>query len=171
MFKRMMQAAKDAGTLKTLCETAEAMARTAGRVEPEAEHFVEAALALPDGSAQRVFTRLGLDGAGFRAALAEQHREALQAAGVDGTVVESTLGADTPLPAATGLYQAAPSGQIVVQELARLRQHGITGPLAGSHVIKVVAEMGHGTAARALRRMGGDPQAFVAAADAEIAAA
>jgi len=47
----------------------------------------------------------------------------------------------------------------------------VTGPLAGSHVIKVVAEMGHGTAARALRQMGRDPQAFVAAADAEIATA
>lgn len=171
MLKRLMQAAKDAGTLKVLCETAEGLARAEGREAPEAEHFVEAALTLPDGSAQRVFARLGLDGSGFKMALAEQHGEALRAVGVDGVVVESALGVSPSLPPGEGVYRAAPSGQIVVQELARLRRRGVTGPLEGSHVIKVVAEMGHGTAARALRQMGRDPQAFVAAADAEIAAA
>lgn len=169
MFRRMMQAARDAGTLRTLCETAESLARAEGRDAPEAEHFVEAALALPDGSAERVFTRIGLDGAGFRQALEEQHRAALRAVGMDGVVVDSVLGASPALPPAEGLYRAAPSGQIVVQELARLRQRGVTAPLAGSHVIKVVAEMSHGTAARALRQMGADPAALVAAADAEIA--
>lgn len=170
MFKRIMQAAKDAGTLKVLCETAEAAARAEGRDAPEAEHFVEAALALPDGSAQRVFARLGLDGAAFKRALIEQHRAALRAVGVDGVVVDSALGVSPPLPRSDGVYRAAPSGQMVVQELARLRQRGVMSPLAGSHVIKVVAEMSHGAAARALRQMGRDPQAFVAAADAEIAA-
>ena len=120
MFKRIMQAAKDAGTLKVLCETAEGLARAEGREAPEAEHFVEAALKLPDGSAGRVFARLGLDGAGFKTALVEQHSAALRAVGVEGTV-----GVGTPLPPAEGVYKAAPSGQMVVQELARLRRRGV----------------------------------------------
>ncbi|MBJ3785231.1 Clp protease N-terminal domain-containing protein [Devosia sediminis] len=169
MFKQMKQAARDAGTLRTLCESAEAIARQEGLSAPAAEHFVEAALALPDGAAKRVFARLGLDGAGFSAALSEQEREALRAVGVDGVVVEQALGKGTPLPLASGLYEAAPSGQVVVQELARLRQRGVTGPLDGAQVMKVVAEMGHGSAVRALRAMGVGPEAVVGAADAEIA--
>jgi hypothetical protein len=171
MLKKMMQAARDAGTLKLLCEKAEAFARTEGRPDPEAEDFVLAAIALPDGAATRVFSRLGLDGANFQAALIEQERQALRQAGVGDVLVEQTLGKATPLPAPTSLYEAAPSGKAVVQELARLRKRGVSGPLDGSHVLKVVAEMGHGRAVRALRLMGAEPAAVIAAADAEIAKA
>lgn len=170
MLKKMMQAARDAGTLKLLCEKAEAFARAEGRPDPEAEDFVLAAIALPDGAAARVFSRLGLDGPNFQAALIEQEREALRQAGVGDVLVEQTLGKTTPLPAPSGIYDAAPSGKVVVQELARLRKRGVTGPLDGSHVLKVVAEMGHGRAVRALRLMGAEPAAVIAAADAEIAA-
>jgi hypothetical protein len=169
MLKKMMQAARDAGTLKLLCEKAEAFARAEGRRDPEAEDFVLAALALPDGAAARVFTRLGLDGANFKAALIEQERQALQQVGVGDVLVEQTLGKATPLPASSGLYDAAPSGKVVVQELAQLRKRGVTGPLDGLHVLKVAAEMGHGRAVRALRLMGTEPAAVIAAADMEIA--
>ena len=171
MLKKMMQAARDAGTLKLLCEKAEALARAEGRRDPEAEDFVLAAIALPDGAAVRVFSRLGLDGASFKAALIAQEREALRQVGLGDVLVEQTLGKATPLPAPSGLYDAAPGGKLVVQELARLRKRGVSGPLDGSHVLKVVAEMGHGRAVRALRLMGAEPAAVIAAADAEIAAA
>lgn len=171
MLKKMMQAARDAGTLRILCEKAEAMARAEGRPEPEAEDFVLAALELRDGAAARVFARLGLDGAGFKAALIAQEREALRQVGVGDAVIERTVGQSKPLPSPSGLYNAAPSGKVVVQELARLRQRGVTGPLDGSQVLKVVAEMGHGRAVRALRLMGAEPAAMIAAADAEIAEA
>ena len=171
MLKKMMQAARDAGTLKLLCEKAEALARAEGRPEPEAEDFVLAALALPDGAAARVLARLGLDDGGFKAALIEQERQALRQVGVGDVVIDRTAGQSKPLPAPSGLYDAAPSGKLVVQELARLRKRGVSGPLDGSHVLKVVAEMGHGRAVRALRLMGAEPAAVIAAADAEIAAA
>ena len=169
MLKRMIQAARDAGTLATLCEIAEAIARNEGHEAPAAEHFVEAALDLPDGAARRVFERLGLDGTGFKAALVADERAALSRVGVGGVVIEQALGASGSLPPASGLYEAAPSGQAVVQELARLRQRGVTAPLDGAQVLKVVAEMGHGRAVRALRAMGAEPDAVVAAANAEIA--
>ena len=171
MLKKMMQAARDAGTLKLLCEKAEALARAEGRPEPEAEDFVLAAIALPDSAATRVFTRLGLDGASFKAALIAQEREALRQVGLGDVVIDRTAGQSKPLPAPSGLYDAAPGGKLVVQELARLRKRGVSGPLDGSHVLKVVAEMGHGRAVRALRLMGAEPAAVIAAADAEIAKA
>jgi hypothetical protein len=171
MLKTMMQAARDAGTLKLLCETAEALARAEGQPEPAAEHFVLAALELADGAAGRVFTRLGLDGAGFRSALVEEQREALRQVGVGEMIIEQTIGKGTPLPPPSGLYEAAPSGKVVVQELARLRQRGVISPLDGAQVLKVVGEMGQGRAVRALRQMGADPAALIAAADAEIAEA
>jgi hypothetical protein len=171
MLKTMMQAARDAGTLRLLCETAEAIARSEGQPEPTAEHFVLAALDLPDGAARRVFGRLGLDGADFRPALVEAEREALRQVGIGDALIEQALGKGAPLPPPSGLYEAAPTGQVVVQEMARLRRRGVSGPLDGAHVLKVVAEMRHGSAVRALRQMGAEPTAVVAAADAEIAGA
>ena len=171
MLKKVIEAARDAGTLKTLCERAEAIARAEGCAEPEAEHFVLSALELPDGAAGRVLARLGLDGKGFKRALIEQEREALRQVGVSDALIEQTLGKGTSPPPPEGLYEAAPSGKVVVQELARLRQRGVSGPLEGSHVLKVVAEMEHGRAMRALRKMGAEPAALLAAADAELAEA
>ncbi len=171
MLKKMMQAARDAGTLKLLCEKAEAIARAEGRPEPEAEHFVLSALELPDGAAGRILSRLGINGQGFKAALVEQERDALRQVGVSGALIGQALGKGAALPLPSGPYEAAPSGKVVVQELARLRKRGVTGPLDGSHVLKVVAEMGHGRAVRALRLMGAEPAAVIAAADAEIAKA
>lgn len=171
MLKSMLRAARDAGTLKALCESAETIARTEGQSAPGAEHFVLAALGLPDGSAHRVFARLGLDGDSFRSALIEQERAALRHAGIADVLIEQTMGRTGPLAPASGPYEAAPSGNTVVQELAQLRRRGVSAPLSGAQVLKVVAEMGHGSAIRALRLMGAEPAAVIAAADAEIAKA
>jgi hypothetical protein len=52
MFDRLRHRLRGVGTLKTLCEAAEQHARRAGQDQPGAEHFVLAALDLPDGSAR-----------------------------------------------------------------------------------------------------------------------
>jgi hypothetical protein len=47
MFKRLTQNLRDMGTIKTLCEAAERIARANHQERPGAEHFVLAALELP----------------------------------------------------------------------------------------------------------------------------
>lgn len=171
MFKRLTQNLRDMGTIKTLCEAAERIARANHQERPGAEHFVLAALELPDGSAGRIFGRLGLDGADFARALQETHEAALSVAGVGADQIEGSERDVPPLAEPKGLYAAAPSGAAVLQGLAALRKHGVSGPLSGAHVLEVVSTMQHGTTARAFRLLGRDPASVAAAVRAEVALA
>ena len=160
MFQRIKQRVRDIGTLKVLCEAAERHALEAGRREPAAEHFLLAALELPDGSALRVFERIGADATQLPAAIERQYHDALRAVGVDPQPLAEAAQGLEPLNASGGVYQAAPSGQAVVQGLAALRSADQQAPLLGCHVLTVVAGMPHGVAARALRAMGVAPEAL-----------
>ncbi len=148
MFDRLFSKFADIGTIKTLCEAAERHALADGQSRPGAEHFVLAALDLPDGSAAGVFVTLGIDAEKFRDALAGETRQALAQAGVSDVHAEAT----TPLPAQTGLYGAAPSGQAVMQALTQDRNSRDT--LRGVDVLKAVATMSHGKVARTFQLMG-----------------
>ena len=154
MLKKLAQTMKDMGTIKTLCEAAERIANEEQRREPAAEHFVLAALELPDGSAQRVFAHLGLTGAQFRDALREEHRAALRAAGVGEADIARSETDVPPLPRSGELYSATASGEAVLKGLAALRKRGITGPLVGVHVLEVVLAMQHGPTLRAFGSLG-----------------
>jgi ATP-dependent Clp protease ATP-binding subunit ClpA len=169
MFDRLRQRLRDAGTLKTLCEAAEAHARRAGQEHPGAEHFVLAALDLPDGTARQAFARLNADANGFAAAIERQHRDALAAVGMPPQAwpepPASAAGA-----AAAGPYRAQPSGQTLMQALAAQRERAGEIPLIGAHVLAAAAEPAHGITARTLQAMGLDAGAVRAAAASEIAA-
>lgn len=156
---------RDMGTLKSLCLRAENHALADQQRAPGAEHFLMAALDLPDGTAQRAFARLHADPAGLRRAIAHQYDEALATLGIDPGLAGDGL---EPPVKARRLYDAAASGQAVVKALAaRPRQDGDT-PLLGAHVVAVVAEMQQGVAPRSLRAMGVDPATLRSAAQAEI---
>jgi hypothetical protein len=157
------QRLKDVGTIKTLCQAAEAHALREGQDEPGAEHFLLAALDLPDGTARRAFQRVGADPAALEPAIARQYAEPLRALGIDEIPAEPA-----PLKSGKGLYRAAASGQEVLQALAANRA---SGGLIGAHVAAVVAAMPHGVAARALRAMGVDLAALRTAAQDEARAA
>lgn len=169
MFQRLKQRLRDMGTIKALCEGAERHARQEGQALPGAEHFLLAALDLPDGSARRAFERVKADPAGFRAAIVRQHREALEHAGLDPAAFPDENEA-LPPHAGPSLYRAQASGQAVMQGLAELRREDGETPLRGAHVLAVVAAMQQGVAARSLRAMNVDPAALAAAAKAEAAA-
>jgi ATP-dependent Clp protease ATP-binding subunit ClpA len=169
MFERLRQRVRDMGTIKVLCEAAERHALAAGQREAGAEHFLLAALELPDGSARRAFERAGADAARLGAAIEAQYRDALTGIGVDPEPLEAAVGAAEPLAPAAGFYRAAPSGQAVMQRLAGLRAQGSDAPLLGCHVVAVVAGMPQGVAPRALRAMGVEPQALARAAGDEAA--
>lgn len=168
MFNRLTQNFADMATIKTLCEAAERIARENHQERPGAEHFVLAALELPDGSAARIFNALGLTGADFARALQETHRAALSTAGVGMDQIEGSERDVPPLGQPKGLYDAAPSGAAVLQGLAALRKRGISGPLSGAHVLQVVSTMQHGTTARAFKLLGRDQASVAAAVQAEM---
>lgn len=167
MFNKLKQRFTDMGTIKALCEAAEAAANGDHQKQPGAEHFVLAALALPDGSAARVFRRLRVDGEDFRGALRDVHHQALEVAGVRPEEIDRSEQDVPPLPRPGGVYAAAPSGQAVLQELAALRQRGIVGPLLGVHVLEVVSAMQHGTTNKAFALLGHHQPSVMAAIQAE----
>ena len=169
MFDRLRHRLRDVGTVKALCQAAEAHARHAGQDQPGAEHFVLAAIDLPDGSARRAFARLDASADAFAAALEQQHRDALGAIGIDPAAwPEPPAGAAGAPPA--GLYRAQPSGQALMQALAHDRERAGEIPLIGAHVLAAAAQATQGTTDRALRVMGIDAAALRRAAVQEIAA-
>ncbi|WP_338767873.1 Clp protease N-terminal domain-containing protein [Massilia sp. METH4] len=166
MLQRLKQRIADMRTIKTLCEAAERHANAMGEREPGPEHFLLAALDLPDGLARRAFEHAGADPSRLRAGITAAHGAALAAAGIDPAV----LAAPAPVPPATGAYQAKGSMESVMRALSDWpRSAG--EPLTGAHVAAVVAASAHGTAARALQAIGVEPAALAAAARAEIASA
>lgn len=159
MFSSIKRRLGDMATIKALCSAAERHANAEGKQEPGAEHFVLAALELPDGSACAVFRRLHADAGQFRSAIEQQYSAAL---------------ADVAIPAATavapsaGAYRASASGQALMQELAAQEKAG--QPLRGAHVLLAASAAQRGVTARALEVLGITPAALADAARAELLA-
>lgn len=151
------------GTIRRLCETAEAFALEDGQHEPGAEHFLLAALDLPDGTARLAFEELGADPGALRPAIADQYGDALRGIGIE-LVKMPKPSATAPMQARNGPFAAAPSGQEIMQQLAV--QRGEHRPLLGAHVVAIVADMQQGVAARALRNLGVDQNALKLRAEA-----
>lgn len=162
MFSSIKRRLGDMTTIKALCSAAEQHANAEGRQQPGAEHFILAALELPDGTARAVFRRVHADPAQFRSAVERQYSEALASVGV-----QSAPGA-APVAPADGLYQASASGQSLMQALAAQDKQG--KPLLGAHVLLAASAAQQGVAVRALRVMGIDPVALAEAARLEAAA-
>lgn len=165
MLSNLKQRFRDAKTISTLCSVAERYANASGEEEPGAEHFVLAALDLPDGSARRAFARLGADPARFGAAIEVQYQQALQCVGIDSKVLQE-VAADA-ISARRGLYHAQASGQELMQRMAADRRSD-SSMLCGAHVLIAASASEHGVVPRALRAMGIDSQRLAAAARAEI---
>jgi hypothetical protein len=168
MFQRIRQRIRDMGTIKTLSLGAERHALRDGQQEPGAEHFLLSALELPDGSAHRAFERIHANPDGLSVAITQQHGDALRNIGVDPVCMAAIDDGAEPLASSRRLYQAKPSGQAVMQELAARRKLDKHDPLLGAHVVAVIASMRQGVTARALARMGIDLDSLGAAARDEI---
>jgi ATP-dependent Clp protease ATP-binding subunit ClpA len=164
MFAKLKQRLQDMRTIKDLCEGAEQQARQTGQPQPGAEHYVLSALELADGSARRVFQRLGADPDAYRAALASQHANALGKLGIDASGIQAAMPVGgTP----SAVFDSQPSGQALMQALPELTRR-LPAPLCGAHVLLAAATMQHSQAARALRAMNLDPQALTLAAEKEL---
>lgn len=163
MLKFIQSKLKTIGTIKRVSELAEWHAQRDGLRRPGAEHYLLAALDLPDGTAHRAFLDAGADPDRLKSAIENQYADALRLIGL-----EQPKDAAEPEPqvqAQTGPYRAAPSGEHVVQQLAA---DGGNKPLLGAHIVAVVAAMDHGVAARALRAMNVDRAALKRSAESAI---
>jgi ATP-dependent Clp protease ATP-binding subunit ClpA len=166
MFAKLKQRWNDTRTIMALSMDAERRALQAGQQHPGAEHYTLAALDLEDGSARRVFERIGVDPEAYRVALAERHASALSTLGIDA----ASLGSHEPPPAeATALFDAQPSGQTLMQSLPEL-QRRLPAPLCGAHVLLAAAAMTHSAAGRALKAVNIEPQTLGRAAEDELRA-
>jgi len=163
-LKRIKQNAKN---ISILCLEAERHAHSNGEEKPGAEHFLLAALELPDGSAKRVFSRLDIDPVGINQAIKNQHIAALQSAGLDNEAIEENLKYTEITDPKLKLYDTTPSGQAVMQTLYQLNKKRKT-PLIGAHVLEVIASMKFGIAARTLTAMGIDNAVLKVAIDDEL---
>lgn len=171
MFAKLRQRWQDTRTIMKLSLDAEKRALQEGQQRPGAEHYTLAALDLPDGSARRVFARLGADPEAYRAALTGRHAAALSAIGLQHAVSDAATGASdaTPPAQASVLFDAQPSGQALMQSLPEL-QRRLPAPLCGAHVLLAAAAMAHSAAGRAFKAIGIDLQALGSAAETELRA-
>lgn len=160
-FRRRL---RDVAVIKDLCRSAETHALADGQTLPGAEHFLLAALDLPDGSARRVFEELSADPAALKAAIAQQYVEPLAGLGL-GEAALAQVVEPRQASSANAIYDAAPSGQEVMQILTAERS---PGALIGAAVVQAVASIPHGVAARALRAMGLELDAVRKTADAVV---
>ena len=168
MFAKLKQRWQDMRTIADLSKDAERRALQAGQRHPGAEHYALAALDLADGSARRVFQRIGADPEAYRAALANRHAEALSAMGLD-AVDAMDAGARSAPGKAGKLFDAQPSGQVLMQTLSVV-QRRLPAPLCGAHILLAVAGMRLSAAGRALGAINVDPQALGHAAEDELRA-
>jgi hypothetical protein len=175
LFNTLKQRLRDAATVGALCAEAERQARLAGQTEPGAEHFVLAALALPDGTARRSFERLGLDPAAFGAAIERQYGDALRSVGIEAPPF-GVPDAEPGIPReAKGLHRSQASAQALMRVLSQLPKAGAgmpgaQAPLLGAHVLQAACAARFGIAVRAVEAMGIDRAQLTSAAAAEIAA-
>lgn len=158
MFQAVKTKLDNVATLKLLCEGAESHALQDAQREPGAEHFLLAALDLPDGSARRAFEQANADPDALRAAVEQQYIDALGSIGLKAELPPAPLMSPNP-----GVYRVGSSGQQMMQALAATRKDH--KPLLGVHVVAIVAGMPHGVATRALHAMGVDSVMLKSAAD------
>jgi ATP-dependent Clp protease ATP-binding subunit ClpA len=164
MFSKIRQRFRDMKTIAALCTAAEQYANTSGQREPAAEHFVLAALELPDATARHAFARAGVDPAGFRDTIEQQYRDALQIAGIE---PGASFNSASPVQTSNGMYQAKASAQALMQMMAEIQRES-SEPLLGAHVLVAAAKPTYGTVSRALRSMGVEAAAIAGAAEMEI---
>jgi hypothetical protein len=168
MFKMLDQRMQDARTLAALCTAAEDQARADGRSKPGSEHFVMAALDLPDGTALAAFGRLSLTRPRFREALDAQRARALDAVGVSVAPSLPLAPAEELLPPRGALYEADASGKTLVQRLAELSHVRKGRALLAADVLFAAAQESHSPASRAFRELGISAAQLVAAASQAI---
>lgn len=168
MFQLFKRRLRDVRTLARLCTSAEELAHQQGRPKPGSEHFILAALALPDQSATQAFASLGLTEEKFQGALAAQRSDALTSIGVSTTAI-GLEDLHPVLPSAKSvLYETEPSGQSLVKRLADTRKTRTKRFLLGADVLLAAAQESYTPSSRAFQKLGISANQLAAAAQRSI---
>lgn len=154
MFQFLKRRLHDVRTLALLCTSAEELAQQQGRSKPGSEHFILAALALPDQTAAQAFANLGLSEKKFQAALVAQRSDALASVGISTSEAELTEMPSELPPSKSALYEAEPSGQALVKRLADSRKTRSKRFLSGADVLLAAAHECYTPASRAFQKLG-----------------
>jgi ATP-dependent Clp protease ATP-binding subunit ClpA len=165
MFTAIKHKVRDVATVARLSEEAEQFARGHGTNAPGSEHYVLAALVLPDKTALRAFEHLGLTSEAFATSIHAQYMTSLERLGLKTGSTESTpqelAHSTSPGPR---LFTAAASGQALMQRIAASASERRSRPLLGADVLLATTGEQHSVAARAFRHLGIDPRALEVAA-------
>ena len=153
--------------MQSLFPAAEAEAAALGEKEPGAEHLIMASLEFQEGSARRVFERVGADPDQFRQAVTSQHAAALRSIGIEDDGAKTDEQNPPPPEQPNSVYRSAPSARQVFPEVVKLVKRD-KSRLSGAYILLVASQMEHGTTARALAIMGVDRSELAAAAQAEV---
>lgn len=152
MLKKLRERISGIGGIADLCRRAEAVGRSMGETEPAAEHFLFAALDMPDGTAAKALATLGQDRASLEGVIRELHHAALAVAGVpQEQAIESEPIAGQVV---TSIYRAAPSGQSLMQILGEQARKKDPGGFRSVHVLEAAVALRHGVVPRALKQLG-----------------
>lgn len=150
MLKRLLLRFRDMKTIAKLVPGADEQARAMGEEKPGAEHFVLSALKLEDGTAMRVFSKLGIDYKKFQNAIKTQYDEALGSIGINS---ESINIEPEPIKPNKTFLESQPSGQDLMKSLFKLKKEDKQRPLLGAHVLIVAASIEHGVVPRAFKSL------------------
>ena len=168
LIHRLRLRVHDMATIKTLCEKAEEYALKSGEDMPGEEHFLLSAIALPDGTARRVFERINVDTDMLKKAIEKQHSEALQHIGIDPSLLNLNEDDVEIRRPKRNLYQSKPSAQALMKELVERRRKDRNIPLLGLHVVEVFTTKELGVVARSLKIMEVDRAALASAIEGEL---
>lgn len=157
----------DVRFMQSLFPTAEAEAAAMGEKEPGTEHLILATLGFEEGSARRVFERIGADPDQFREAVASQHAAALRSVGFEEDDASLDERLPPPVDSSAGLYRSAPSARQVFPDVVKLVKRD-KSRLSGAYILLVASQAEYGTTARALKAMGVDRDELAGAAQAEV---
>ena len=163
-FKRFTQRVQDMRTLNKLCLAAEDEAAKMNELPPGAEHYVLAAVKMPDGTAREAFRQLGANPDEFRQAIENQYNDALRDVGIEPPPLETEqteAEARAPKPA---LYKAKPDVSTLFKNMKAHTDAHPDAPLCGAIVLLGVARFEHGVTTRALKAMGISQEKLTAAA-------
>ncbi len=169
MFQFLERRRSEMRLLKDLLEQAERYALAAGEQAPGAAHLLAAACDLADGSARRAFEQAGADAGRYKAALEARHSAALRRSGLPDAM--AVLADDAPPARRRPIFNAAPSGQVVVRKLAATRSQRRGRALSAADVVAVIAGAPDSLVIRLLKSAGIDAAALQSAATLEAAGA
>lgn len=119
LFRRLRLRFKDMTTISKLCQAAEIYAKKRGEGAPAEEHFLLSALDLPDGTARRVFERVGANSDQLEKAIDQQHKDALKYIGIDASKVDLDDSKLKPTLSSSVPFESMPSAQALMKELVK----------------------------------------------------